>query len=497
MEINKHVVVYVTRSKLWVGNFGQENSKLYELEWNGYDPTDEFEYIKKTFKTNNLRVVLGYEYSYVVCFEVLSDTLEKEHVLMASRTVIPEDISAHNYFWKVVDSDSEKKRSTIQLIAVIPNILNNLSYAAKKNKLTLEFITSIETVLGDITKTAAQPKLIVWGDLEKIALVSFMGNIYVSEEITYRMDKRIGDLVAFAKDTYGFKVNHAILDWHGEHLRSTHPTMLEIDKEPKFSSQWKIEIINIDPMLKVAQPEFMIQDDSLRIIPIENPIEPKSDDVNILQNELPHSLNSESTEKAAEIDKEILVESSSDDIVMEVPHHNEPSAMTIDSTLKESEMTEEKTKSHIVFKVSKKILLGIICFFVTLVLIGGAVFLYTRNIEKVTPAASPLPSPSVSPTPSPITDISKLSVQVLNGTSQVGLAGRIKALLEDKGFVSIETGNARNKKFEKTEVLIKDTLSQEKIEEISEVLSKYEVDILSATSGATFDVSITLGSVTK
>lgn len=74
--------------------------------------------------------------------------------------------------------------------------------------------------------------------------------------------------------------------------------------------------------------------------------------------------------------------------------------------------------------------------------------------------ATPTPAPTSSPSPTPTPDLSSLdrstlAVQVLNGSGVAGSAGKMKDLLEEKGYTVENTGNADNYDYETTEILVK------------------------------------------
>ena len=74
--------------------------------------------------------------------------------------------------------------------------------------------------------------------------------------------------------------------------------------------------------------------------------------------------------------------------------------------------------------------------------------------------ATPTPTPTSSPTPTPTPDVSQLdrstlSVQVLNGSGVVGAAGKMKDVLEEKGYTVENTGNAETYDYETTQIFVK------------------------------------------
>lgn len=74
--------------------------------------------------------------------------------------------------------------------------------------------------------------------------------------------------------------------------------------------------------------------------------------------------------------------------------------------------------------------------------------------------ATPTPIPSATPIPTPAFKKEELKVQVLNGGGVAGKATDVKAILSDKGYVDIITGNADNFDYSKSEIQVKKSKSQ-------------------------------------
>jgi len=482
----KQIVAYLSEKNIWVGNFKSENPTLYELEWNGFDPSEAFAYIKKTFKAESLRVILGYEFSYTVCFEALSHTLEREHILEAAKTVIPEDISGHDYYWKVVSSDEKKKTSLVQLIALIPGILNNLSYAAQKNKLQLEFITPIESALGQTTVNDEHPKLIIWGDLEKVVVIAGNGIVYVSDDITYRSDKVLTDLVAFARKNYSLKLSTAVLDWHQKHLQSINSDRVESDKEPKFPAQWKIEIRQLDPLQLVADSPVSasMHQGPLEIKPIENPTEPQS--------------LAEHVEHVQEVEQPPVSDTKQPVFATTQVTEDEKESDTTDRSNGDdtNDDDDEAPQKEVVFRLNKTLLFGIGAFLLVFVLIGIGSFVYTNVMQReVEPSPTPV-AVSPSPTPEPSPDLTTYKIQVLNGTATAGLAGETGDELESVGFTEVAAGNADGSDYEETIIAVKKEVPESVRAVLVSTLSAYQITVdESLAEDNDYDIIITLGNL--
>jgi hypothetical protein len=107
-------------------------------------------------------------------------------------------------------------------------------------------------------------------------------------------------------------------------------------------------------------------------------------------------------------------------------------------------------------------------------------------------SATPTPTPTTTPEPTPTPDLSKLdrsslSIQVLNGSGTPGEAGKMKTLLEEKGYTVDNTGNAETYDYESTEIFVK--------AENEEYLALLEDDLKESyslgTTGATLEEDVT------
>ncbi len=96
---------------------------------------------------------------------------------------------------------------------------------------------------------------------------------------------------------------------------------------------------------------------------------------------------------------------------------------------------------------------------VILLVVGiGAVIIFTSRGSMKMPsfAIKPSPTPTIAPAPTavptPVIDKTILKIQVLNGSGTAGEAGKMKTLLEEKGYTVVGTGNAKTYDYEKTEI---------------------------------------------
>ncbi len=109
---------------------------------------------------------------------------------------------------------------------------------------------------------------------------------------------------------------------------------------------------------------------------------------------------------------------------------------------------------------SNSIMLWAIGVIVACIVVGGGLVLVTGKVHsfpKIISMPTPTPTPvKTTPTPTPQALLrSSLSVQVLNGSGKVGVASKMKSLLESKGYTVVGTGNADNYNYDKTQIVVK------------------------------------------
>ncbi len=172
----------------------------------------------------------------------------------------------------------------------------------------------------------------------------------------------------------------------------------------------------------------------------------------------------------------------------------------------ELEVDKNDSKVNVKLIFALTIITALIVGFIT-----GGVYVYFTGLKSMTnpspvatatptPASEAIEEPKVSPTPTPSpvpqSVISAFKVSVLNGSGQVGGAGKVKALLENAGFKVGNTGNAGNFNFVSTQVQVKENVSVEVVNLLKKTLSgDYSVEVGKAlpTSSA-YDIVVTVGS---
>jgi hypothetical protein len=137
-------------------------------------------------------------------------------------------------------------------------------------------------------------------------------------------------------------------------------------------------------------------------------------------------------------------------------------------------------------------------------LIGG-LFYYKSRVGKVSEKVIPAPivssspelakSPEATSSASPLskTELSKYTVQILNGSGISREATKIEPLIRAIGFTTIKTANASKFDYKETEISIKKGVDISVIGLIKTALKGYKVKEIE-TPSTTYDVLITVGS---
>lgn len=145
----------------------------------------------------------------------------------------------------------------------------------------------------------------------------------------------------------------------------------------------------------------------------------------------------------------------------------------------------------------------------------GGYFFYSRSQQKpksevkvISPSPEPTAEPTEEVTPSPgptkkptptekaeVKTATDMSLQVLNGSGEEGVATKAKEFLESKGYTNIETGNADNFDYQAVTIRIKSSMQKFLSTLQSDLKEKYTLATDSGTlsDDALFDASIIIG----
>lgn len=169
----------------------------------------------------------------------------------------------------------------------------------------------------------------------------------------------------------------------------------------------------------------------------------------------------ESEGKKDGIDTTSMDEVAADKSADLISESNDSEPKVIDDSPPEERVPEEPLDlgSDSGSKTKKTITIMLIIMVLGLVVLAWYFYTYIR----IKPQSAPK-GPAVVPTqageekPTPTVELSKYSLQVLNGTRTAGLAGRASEMLKTQGFAEITVGNAPTSTSEITEIKLKESI---------------------------------------
>jgi len=133
----------------------------------------------------------------------------------------------------------------------------------------------------------------------------------------------------------------------------------------------------------------------------------------------------------------------------------------------------------------KNFMWPILFVFVIAILMLGGIFVYKKGMitsEKVN-VVTLAPSPTLTPQPTKTVDLTKYEIEILNGSSISGEAGRQRTSLEEQGFTISAVGNADNSDYTKTIIQAKEEVDKDFIAKLKSVLEETfivgEIEVLS------------------
>jgi hypothetical protein len=496
MLLPKKVVIYITRHKLWIGNYESRKPKVVDMYWDGVDLSPQFKKIKKIFKTSKAKIILGDEISYALVL-VIDSKVTREVVRTQASQLIPDKLTNTNFDWKLIGFNKPTNESLVQVIAIPQKILLNIARSAKLSDIKVD-IKLLSMVLAEATKDVDKPRLILWKGQETTAVVSDHANVYFSEGISKDTGKRVQELINFAKKRYNISISHIITSWDN------------IDKIVKFPRKWKKEKRNINPMLETVKQE-----------------PDKGGDEDVLEIK-PPELDEPTTKQIEEDIKKVKVDEDEDltsvSTKVEEPEQSSDSIKSASTkevdTIKLSGMLSGNGrfvgKDKIVFS---KTALTVLVIVAILMILTIAAFIHfkpfssqTDTVDEQSPTVAVTtnqttvtitPEATIATTPNPSPQVTKaeivfsdFKIQVLNGTGISGEASTVSELLENTGFSITNVGDAESFDYTNTLISTKEETPKDVYDEIGSILeSEYTVaesdEVL--TEDLEYDVQVIVG----
>lgn len=189
------------------------------------------------------------------------------------------------------------------------------------------------------------------------------------------------------------------------------------------------------------------------------------------------------------------------EVVSREVSHDRAKELLAEITTGHTEVSQDKMNMKLLFVIT--IITALVVGF-----ISGGVYVYVTGVKQETPTQTATPTstptvsatPIVSATPTPVAVnadvLAALKVSVLNGSGQIGGAGKIKALLENAGFKVGTTGNASSFNYTDTIIQTTDKVSADVVAILKKSLSRdYSVEVGKALpTDSKWDIVVTAGS---
>ncbi len=208
-------------------------------------------------------------------------------------------------------------------------------------------------------------------------------------------------------------------------------------KKENETVEEKIEHLTKEPEMKETPPQVM------QVVEVMDEEEEKPKDVEVTP--------TEAIQDTPEVVEEKTPEEKQQAVVSEFFAKKEQPVPSSPSSFGYPDITVHK-KSPVI-----GVMLWALGVFAIVALIGFVIISVSRGSVKMpTIAVKTTPTPTLAPTitPTPTIDRKSISIQVLNGSGIAGVASKMKALLEEKGYTVAGTGNAKTYDYAKTEIQV-------------------------------------------
>lgn len=460
MAVESTFILYVTRKHIWLGDYSGPKPKIAHLEWDGTNAVAAFTAIKRAVTTPSLRIVLGNDLSYVVCFEIEQAAPDRASVFEAAKEEIPEDISDASFDWKIVGKHKTEGFPIIQATAISAKILALLSMAGKETGIAIESMTPVPIVLAQMTRYLPPSHMILWSQYESLAVVASQGIVYGVRDISTETVPKITELSSYIMTKFGFRIAHYYMDWSEVFEKSVDMTA--------FSKQ---VLVNADASRYTMDP--------MKFVATEEPESGQDEDILSIQSS-----------------QQPFVEPARAEKTVAAPSGTQNAA--VDFSDVEIRKVDKKTFGQRLKKFLRefKALIGL--GLVLILAIGMYIYRSERRTaqpvaDNATSVTSPASAPAVAGAST--SDVSAYTVSVLNGSGIEGAASNVKTLLLPMGFSAITTGNADSYSVQETRIRMKPSVPASVYTDIVGKLAGFETirsDDLSPQS--VIDIVITVGS---
>lgn len=422
----------------------QELTDVQEFEWDQETLATTFEHIHKTYKTSNVRIIIGERLAYVLCIPVdITKISDRNHIRVELANHIPEVIDKLVWDYKHIKhfslEEEGRELGVVQIIAMDREIANPLAKALKSSKLKPEAVEPISITLARQLKDHSDPLMLLHIDHSITRAVSYQGLVVVSQVAnTAKLGERLKPLMDFVFDHFSVKPEKLIISGENE----------KIDLELFATSGLTIEKQQLTPMIYEAAKQDL-----------------KGPDEDVLNIEI-----KEDEKGSNPIQKQT-------------------------GSVKQVEPERENQRSN----KTKFIFIGIIAIIIAASIGVGIFFMQKANVLPGQPTPTAIPAPTVAPTPesTPLPNPEDIKIQVLNGSGTVGKAGEISDFLAELEFTNVETDNADNYDYQNITIQTKPAFSfiyQQLSKEFEDNLEYQVNEQKTLSQKEIYDVIIIIGS---
>ncbi len=189
-------IIYITKNKVWIGSSA--------FPWKEDELIDIFKTNSEKINSNDLRIVLGNDVSYLCSFPASEvEILSREEIQIKTQSFFPVEIGNENFDWKMVKIGED---AWVQSVAVEMTFLNLLSKAIKLNKIKVGILIPVGILMGEKSILEKSPVLVKWSGQEKLKVLAVRG--LVDSVFSEVEDQEILDL---AKVKWSLKAEPKVL----------------------------------------------------------------------------------------------------------------------------------------------------------------------------------------------------------------------------------------------------------------------------------------------
>lgn len=202
-------IVYLDRNIIRVGQIKKnqlKNEKIIAENWQTQDLTEIFKKIRKKI-SKSVCLLLGEDLSYVLYEKIKLKQGEvlREALVQVVTENIPENIDNLDWRYKILAKSSEE--ITVQVVAFVTDIYQQIKEAIKAAGLKVEKTTTVSLAIASLLKNDDKPGLSLYKSYDNLALVIYQSAVIGGKSLkTNDLEKELRELINWVKETYGLKV---------------------------------------------------------------------------------------------------------------------------------------------------------------------------------------------------------------------------------------------------------------------------------------------------